>query len=363
MNWEEIKGFAATGWVTGPAALAVWVVAMSALKRIAYSRIKTLAGRTATKLDDILIDSLNLPINLFILFVGLALMGRIMPLEDNLQGYIGHGMKIILILIGIFFMDRFVRGFMIAQDEKVPSVRLSQGVIQGVVRAVIFVIGALILLDSLGISITPLVASLGIGTLAVALALQSTLANLFSGLFLTLDRAIKVGDLIQLENGDRGYIEDIGWRSSTVRLRDNNLVVMPNSKLVDSVVTNFAGEEQRMKAYIRCGVHYDSDLDHVEKVAREVAREVINNMDEADKDFEPKFRYELFDASSINFVIVVLAGDYLQMREVRHEMIKRLHRRFKKEGIVIPYPLQTLDLQPKHENLLRELAGKARAET
>lgn len=358
MNWEEIKGIAANGWVIGPVVLVVWLVAMTALKRGVYSRIGRLAERTASKLDDILFDALNLPINLFILFVGLTLMGKIMPLSDKLQSYTDSGTKVILILIGIFFMDRFVRGIMLAQDEKVPGVKLSQGVIQGVVRAVIFVIGSLILLDSLGVSITPLVASLGIGTLAVALALQSTLANLFSGLFLTLDKAIKVGDLIQLENGDRGYIEDIGWRSSSVRLRDNNLVVMPNSKLVDSVVTNFAGEEQRMKAYIRCGVHYDSDLDRVEKVAREVAREVINDMDEADKDFEPRFRYEVFDASSVNFVIVVLAKDYLTMRIVRHEMIKRLHRKFKEEGIVIPYPLQTLDLQPRHESLLRELAGK-----
>jgi len=257
----------------------------------------------------------------------------------------------------IFFADRIIKALLIEHDERVPSVRLSQGVIQGLIRGVVFVIGSLILLDSLGISISPLIASLGVGTLAVALALQSTLANFFAGLFITLDKSVKVGDFVQLESGEIGEVEDIGWRTSRVRLRSDNLVVIPNDKLVNSTVTNFNFPHADLYTVVVCGVHYDSDLDYVEKVVLDAAAQVIEEQPGAVKGESPRFRFNMFDASSINFRVKVRCTDYDSQFRVQHNLIKTIHKRFAHEGIVIPYPIQTLDLGPRHEQVMEKITG------
>jgi small-conductance mechanosensitive channel len=264
-----------------------------------------------------------------------------------------------LILIAIFLVDQFVKGLIKEYGRTSALQHLSQGAIQGVLRGIIFIIGGLIVLDSLGVNISPLVASLGITSLAVALALQPTLSNLFSGLSISLDRSIRVGDLIELENGERGHIEDIGWRASRIRLISDNLIVIPNSSLVNSVLKNYEAPEAKTRIYVRCGVHYDSDLEEVETVTLKLAAQAAAELEAADENFKPLFRYEEFAGSSINFCLVMRANDYFGRLSLTHEMIKRIHRRFDEKGINIPYPLRTLDLQPKHEEMIsRWVQGK-----
>ena len=362
MSWEQIQSIATNGWIVGPAAFVLWLVLALIAKKAAYRPFRKYMEHFTGHWDDIIIESTNMPLNLLILFIGLNIMERIMPLGDKLDRYLVSSIRVTLILLGIFFVDRLVRAMLLMSDRRAGTIRFSQGIIQGIVRGLIFLIGALILLDSFGVNITPLLASLGVGSLAVALALQPTLANLFAGLFISMDRSLNVGDLIELENGGRGYIEDIGWRTCKVRLRDDNLVVIPNSKLVDSIVTNIDGDDKRIRAQIRCGVHYESDLRRVREIALEVANEMVQALDEADKSFEPWMRFEEFGDSSINFTVVVRAMGYAERFVLVSEIIVRLHERFNEEGIVIPFPLRTLDLQPKHEKLLRELAGKPPAQ-
>lgn len=112
------------------------------------------------------------------------------------------------------------------------------GLSQTVIRAFVLVIGALVLLDHAGIRITPLVTALGIGGLAAALALQDTLSNLFGGFHLLADQPIHVGDLIRLENGMEGVVEDIGWRSTRIRSLSKDLIVVPNAKLAQGILVN-----------------------------------------------------------------------------------------------------------------------------
>jgi len=112
------------------------------------------------------------------------------------------------------------------------------GLAQAVIRAVVIVVGGLVVLGHLGIAITPILTALGIGGLAVALALQDTLSNLFAGFHLLADRPVRVGDTIRLENGMEGMVEDIGWRSTRIRQPADDLVIVPNAKLAQSILTN-----------------------------------------------------------------------------------------------------------------------------
>ena len=187
------------------------------------------------------------------------------------------------------------------------KVRVDEGLIRFLRRIMILIIyafGILVVLDYLDIAITPIIAGLGIGGLAVALALQPTLANFFASTQIISDCVVRVGDYIELDNGTiRGYVTDIGWRSTRIRTPYNNLVIIPNSRLADSVITNYFGPTMEMAVLVNCGVSYNADLPKVEAIARKVATEVIDDLDEANKNFEPWFAYEEFGESNINFWI------------------------------------------------------------
>jgi small-conductance mechanosensitive channel len=357
MTWDEILALIKTGWIMGPAVFLLWCAAAFGAKSVIFNRVHAMAKKTSTRLDDILLTALNLPLNLFIVIMGLSIVAKAVDLTPELDRWMGIASKTLIILCVIFLADRLIKAMLIEHDERVQGVNLSQGVIQGLIRSVVFIIGALVLLDSIGISITPLIASLGVGTLAVALALQSTLANFFAGLFITMDKSVKVGDFVQLETGEIGKVEDIGWRTSRVRMRSDNLVVIPNDKLVNSTLTNFNFPHSDLYTVVECGVHYDSDLDRVEETVLDVANKVIREQPGAVKDEKPRFRFSLFDASSVNFRIKVRCTDYDSQFRVQHHLIKAIHKRFSQEGITIPYPIQTLDLAPRYEKILESLAG------
>ena len=187
-------------------------------------------------------------------------------------------------------------------------------------------------------------ASLGIGSLAVGLALQDTLSNLFAGFYLTLDRPARVGDYIRLESGEEGYVETIGWRSTQVRMLPNNMFVIPNSKLASSIFTNFYLPDRELAVLVDVGVSYNSDLKKVEKATIEVAKEVMKEISGGMPDFQPFIRFNTFADSSINFTVILRGREYVDQYLIKHEFIKRLHERYQREGIEIPYPQRTIHM-------------------
>ena len=133
--------------------------------------------------------------------------------------------------------------------------------IRRVLPLTIYFVGALVALDNLDISISPLLAGLGIGGLAVALAVQPTLSNFFAGTYLVTEGELKEGDFIELESGPSGYIAGVDWRSTKIRSRYNNLIIVPNSHMASSVVTNYSSPSPAMNVIVTCGVSYDADLE------------------------------------------------------------------------------------------------------
>jgi len=201
----------------------------------------------------------------------------------------------------------------------------------------------LVILGTLGISITPIIASLGITSLAVALALQPTLENFFSGVQLVIDKPIRVGDYIELESGEQGFMERIGWRSTWIKMLPNNIVIMPNSKLSQSKIINYYYPEKELSVPVDVGVHYNSDLEHVERVTLEVAREILKSHKWGVDSYDPFVVYHTFDSSSINFTVMLRAEEYFNRFFIKSAFIKALHKRFSDEVIVIPYPIRAIN--------------------
>jgi small-conductance mechanosensitive channel len=236
-------------------------------------------------------------------------------------------------------------------EAPVAATTLTQNVVKGVIIA----IGILIFLNTLGISITPLITALGIGGIAVALALQDTLGNLIAGINISLSKRIRIGDYIQLDSGQEGYVVDMTWRLTTVRQLPNNMVVIPNTKLAQAIVINYNLPEREMSTLVQVGVSYDSDLEHVEEVTIDVARTVLQKVEGGVPGFDPFIRYHTFDDFSINFTVILRVAEFVNKYLVQHEFVKALHKRYKEEGIEIPFPIRTLHSKfPVHAEIIQK---------
>jgi len=268
--------------------------------------------------------------------------------EKTISLISAFGLKAVFVIIGIAVLWLCLRlslGLLKKLNERHSWFSDHYPVIKNILRIVIIALGLLIILDSLGVSITPIMASLGVGGLAIGLALKDTLANYFSGFYLLVDKPVRIGDFIRLDSGEEGYVEEIGWRSTRIRMLANNTVMIPNGVFSSGKVTNYDLPSSEAAVLVNAGVHYDSDLEKVEKITIDVAKDVQKNIAGAVKEFEPFIRYNTFADSSINFTVIMRAENFVANYLIKHEFIKRLHKKYKAEGIVIPFPIRTIYME------------------
>ncbi len=213
-------------------------------------------------------------------------------------------------------------------SRSAPLLRRAAGV-------VIVLAGAMIVLDTLGIQISPLLAGLGIGGLAVALALQPLLANLFASSYMLSDASVRVGDQIEVAGGPSGRVEDIGWRATRLRNGDNNIVIVPNSLLAGSVVTNYSAGDPTMDARVELGLPYTADLARVVELLTAEARRVRDEEPGAAPGSEPVVRLTRFADANIEVVVRVRAQSFADAAALRHVLMQRMHARLIAEGIAV----------------------------
>lgn len=340
-------------WSYGPLLFVVWLVVAFWLKRVVARWLRLYAEQRGSRALRAVVDTLNAPLSLVVIVLGLWGLTRILPLSSRFDSVATVLVRVLLILAGLVFLDRFILQLLVRFRDRFAYIDITRGVVRGTLRLVVLAVGLLILLDALGVSITPLVASLGIGSLAVALALQAPLSNLFAGLFVLADRTVRVGDFVKLDSGEEGYVTHIGWRHTRLRTLANIAVIVPNSRMNSSVIQNLNLPQTEVAIFFPVGVSYSSDLRRVEEVTLDVARKIQREVDGAVPDFEPAVRYHTFSDFSINFNVRLRARDFDATYLVKHEFIKALHERYRREGIVIPFPIRTLDISKETADRLR----------
>jgi len=203
------------------------------------------------------------------------------------------------------------------------------GLIFALVRSIIITLGFITLLSSLGIPVVHFITTLGVGALAVSLALQGTLSNFFSGLNILLSKQIKIGDFVRLESGEEGFVQDITWMNTVIRRLDNNTLVIPNSRLVNSILLNY----KSLLITVSITVSYNSDLEKVEKETLKVAKEVQRSVKGADQNFESSVRYQSFGDLGVTFNVILKVVDPIYQSVLKHELIKRIKQTFYEQGI------------------------------
>ena len=356
---SPVSDYLQSPWLVGPVVFILWVLLFLGVKHHILKWLHRAAARTKWTWDDVLIRALSGPLLLPILASGWLVFERILPLSKEWDRAFDILMAAAMALALVLFVDFACRGILDRLSERHAILQGTRGLVQGLVRGVIIALGLLIFLDSIGISITPILASLGIGSLAVALALKDSLANLFAGIQMLVDKAIEPGHFIRLEGGTEGTVTWMGWRTTRLQTAGNSSVVVPNAKLTENLITNFSLPDPEVDARVELGVHFDSDLEQVERVTLEVAREIRQAHPEAVPTAEPRIRFNSFGDSGINLVVTVRARTYDGSMVIRHHLIKGLQARYAREGIIIPFPTRTLDLPPERSDSLREqfLAG------
>jgi len=312
---------------------------------IILKQLRRLTKRTKWKFDDMLVKSLKGISSLWFLFAGIYAASFYLGLSDK-QLVLPHKVLLTLVIFSVTVaIARVAVGFIKLYTAKKENVLPATSIFSNVTKIVVFSLGILVILQSLGVSITPLLTALGVGGLAVALALQDTLSNLFSGIHIIISKKIRPNDYIKLESGEEGYVEDISWRNTSIRALPNNIVIIPNSKLATAIVVNYNMPDMEIAVLVNLGVSYSSDLEKVEKVTIEVGKEVMNEVAGGVEQFTPFIRYNQFGESSINFTVILRGKSFVDQYLVKHEFIKRLHKRYHAEGIEIPFPIRTVHLK------------------
>lgn len=309
------------------------------------TKLRKVTAGTKWEGNEILVNSLRGITTLWFLIAGVYAGFTDFPIKPHMLELIHKILAIALISSGTIVAARIAVGFVNVYGRRAEGVLPSTSLFANLTKVFIYSVGALIILQALGISITPILTALGVGGLAVALALQDTLSNLFAGLHILLSKQVGPGDYVKLASGEEGYVTDIAWRNTTIRALPNNMIIVPNSKLASTIVTNYYQPEKEMAVLVQVGVSYDSDLEKVERLTIEVAREIMKEVPGGVPGFEPFIRYHTYSDFSINFSVILRGKEFTDQFLIKHEFIKRLLKRYREEGINIPFPTRTVYLK------------------
>lgn len=310
------------------------------LRRLGLRMLSTLVRRTEGGLDNFSLAAFRLPSLLWCLALGLYIgLAMIPSMPRKTEQLIDHGLAILLVISVTLAAGRFLADVTNSYTDRLRLKIGVTGLTTALVKSTIYLGGALILMNTLGISITPILTALGVGGLAVGLALQDSLKNLFAGIHILVEKPLRVGDYIKLESGQEGYVVDIGWRTTRIRMLPNNMIVVPNSKLVESIVTNYYLPETRMSVLIPISVSYGSDPSKVEAVLTNEAARAVGEVPGLLAEPAPFVRFiPGFGESSLDFTLIVQVNEFVDQYLVQHELRKRILARFQKETVEIPFP-------------------------
>src|ERR1700758_437246 len=344
-------------WIMAGASIAAGVIGALALRGL-LTRLHRKTERTRWRGSDIVVAFLRL-VAPWCLGVGCAWAAVLaLPLRSTYRYDVDHALLAVIVVV-ISLGSAKVAGVAVhAGATSHAGTSGSATIFVNITRVVVWTIGGLVLLDSLGVAITPLLTALGVGGLAVALALQDTLSNLFAGVHILASRKVQPGDFIALDNGMEGYVEDTNWRNTIIRQLPNNLLVVPNATVASSIVTNYHLPEHEISVTIPCGVSYESDLEHVERVTIEVGQEVMEEVKGAVPEHEPTVRYNAFTGSGISFNVGLRPADISAQALIIHEFIKRLHARYREEGIDNSSPTETIVYPRAEEAAIVPVPGR-----
>ncbi|MBI2679423.1 MAG: mechanosensitive ion channel family protein [Candidatus Solibacter usitatus] len=324
-------------------ALAATLTAAYAAKVLiirALRRVEAPAGQTVA---NIVAERLGGPFWIWAVILGIYLGVEYSNLPPKNERLIGRTLEILWIISLIWIAARMTGNLIRHFGTRLRGATQVTSLTQSLAQLCVWCLGGSVLMHYLGISLVPILTALGVGGLAVALALQDTLSNLFAGFYVTMAGQMRPGDYIRLSTGEEGYVSDISWRSTAIRTLNNNMTIIPNAKLAQAIVTNFHLPQRRTAVNIIVNVAYSSDPDRVEQILLDEVSGATKDLTTLLADPAPNVRLiPGFGDSALSFTLSCYVTEFAEQFLVQHELRKRILRRFQQEGIEIPFPTRTL---------------------
>lgn len=330
-------------YVLGVAMLLVSVLLAKVIDIAFTGTIKILAKRTKTTLDDDIIEQLHRPVQWSVVLAGAVFTLQMFIDSDHIADKASKVIYSLLIILWTMVgirLSRTIFKALIKRRRGDTALISALPLLDNLVMIVLLVHGAFWLLDMWHVNVTPLLASAGIVTAAVALASKDTLANFFGGVSIFVDRPYRLGDYVDLGKGERGEVVDIGVRSTRILTRDDVLITVPNSVMANSKIINESGQVPRYRVRASVGVSYDADPEKVE----EVLLTALEGMHEILPSPKPRVRFRSFGESSLEFQLMAWVHDPGDRGRILHEINKSIYKKLGAAGIDIPFPQRVLHM-------------------
>ncbi|HMD49967.1 MAG TPA: mechanosensitive ion channel domain-containing protein [Bryobacteraceae bacterium] len=303
-----------------------------ALSRIVLRLIRRVTGSRREWMEALL-RAFSPALNIAAVVLALVVALSFEPIPSRWNGVIAGITSAGTILALVVFADGLLIVWMGRAAVRFPVLGGNYGLITGLIRGLVFGLGALMFLESVGISIGPILATLGVGSLAVALALQETLKNTLSGFFVVIDKPLAMGDYVKLSSGQEGWLTELGWRSSKFRMMNDNVVVVPNSQLVDAILTNLRAPDGALSVEVDLNVAAGPDLQLIEDVTMETASAAMKSVNGNGFKFEPSVYFQSVSGSSLGLAVFLRVAESVAIEKVRHEFVKRVSEVYRQKDI------------------------------
>ncbi|MFA6073362.1 MAG: mechanosensitive ion channel family protein [Candidatus Woesearchaeota archaeon] len=332
--------------------LAIAIILLSIIVgKIAYWIFKNIfhviTKKTETKLDDVIAEALENPVVFFIFYLGFNYAYRMLYFSARAEAVFKNISFILLVIniawVVINIIDGLIKEYFVRIAEKTKSELDNQllPVIRTMVKVIIIIIAAISVLDNMGFDIASLLAGLGIGGLAFALAAQDTLKNFFGGVAVFADKPFKVGDRIKLDDVRDGFVKEIGVRSTKIETFDGTYIIVPNGMIANSILENVSKEKSRRIKMI-LDVEYGTSTSKLEKGMNIVKDIIKKNKKVSDNSF---VTFDSFGDSSLKIQIIYWITDLENILQIKNDINIEIKKRFEKEKIAFAFPSSTIYLR------------------
>ena len=340
---QEFYGNSILNWAIAVGILILSFVVVKMLYWIFSNVIRRLTSKTKTNLDDVLIDKLEKPLTYLVLILGYWISIHYLVFKEEVELVLENVAYFLLVIdvtaILSRIVDALITEIIMPISEKSDSSFDNQliPVIQKGVRLIIWILGIIIGLDNIGFDITAMIAGLGIGGLALALAAQDSVKNIFAGIMIFLDKPFRIKDRIQVDGFD-GIVEEVGLRSTRLRTLEGRIVTIPNSRFTDNSVTNVTSQPT-LKVKLNLGLTYDTDEVQMQK-AIDILEDIVKNQEAITDDYAAGFNG--FGDFSLNILFIYYVKPDSHWLDTQTLVNKEILRRFNKEGLEFAFPTQTI---------------------
>ena len=340
---QEFYGNSILNWAIAVGILILSFVVVKMLYWIFSNVIRRLTSKTKTNLDDVLIDKLEKPLTYLVLILGYWISIHYLMFKEEVELVLENVAYFLLVIdvtaILSRIVDALITEIIMPISEKSDSSFDNQliPVIQKGVRSIIWILGIIIGLDNIGFDITAMIAGLGIGGLALALAAQDSVKNIFAGIMIFLDKPFRIKDRIQVDGFD-GIVEEVGLRSTRLRTLEGRIVTIPNSRFTDNSVTNVTSQPT-LKVKLNLGLIYDTDEVQMQK-AIDILEDIVKNQEAITDDYAAGFNG--FGDFSLNILFIYYVKPDSHWLDTQTLVNKEILRRFNKEGLEFAFPTQTI---------------------